>query len=214
MRRDTTEFRTPLGSERDGRLEFARGASRVTIQANGGMPDLFRARFEGAVPMMLADDGRVTIEYPRLLPSEWLRPNRRAADVELNPSVPWELVFGGGVSRLRADLRGLALRSLVIMGGASDLDVVLAQPRGVVQLRVDGGAANVALRRPAGVAVDVRIEGGVSKLALDDQRFGALGRETRLASPGAGVAPGRYEIRVGGGATDLAIAESDGREAR
>ena len=213
MHGDPTEFATPLGSARAGRLEFARGASRVTIRANGGMPDLFRARFEGTVPMMLARDGRVTIEYPRLSPSDWLLPHRRAAGVELNPSVPWDLVFGGGVSRLRADLSGVAVRSLAILGGATDLDIVLPQPRGIVQLRVEGGASKVVLWRPAGLAVDVRIAGGVSKLALDDERFEALGGESHLESPGAGGAPDRYEIRVGGGATDMAIVESDRREA-
>ena len=212
MHNDQTEFATPLGSAQAGRLEFARGASRVTIKADGGMSDLFRARFEGTVPMMLADAGRVTIEYPRLSPSEWLLPNRRAADVELNASVPWELVFGGGVSRLRADLSGLALRSLVIMGGASDLDVLLPQPLGVVHLRVGGGAAKVVLRRPVGVAAAVAIAGGVSKLALDDDQFGAVGGETHLASTGAGEAPDRYEIQIGGGASELTIAEGDQRE--
>jgi hypothetical protein len=201
-------FATPLGTASRGHLEFARGASRVTIGSDGGMPDLLRARFESVAPMVLADDGRVTIEYPRISPSEWLRPNRRAADVVLNGAIPWELVFGGGVSRLRADLRGVALRRLEIAHGASDLEVVLPEPEGVTRLRVGGGASKVTFRRPAGVAVALSIAGGSSKLTLDDLGYPSIGGGMRLSSRNGGEAADRYEIEIGGGASELTVAES------
>jgi hypothetical protein len=202
------EFAAPLGSARAGHLEFARGASRISIHVDGQMVDLYRARFEGAVPMVFADNGRVTIEYPRLAAAEWLRLHRRAAEVKLNPTVPWDLVFGGGVSRVRADLRGLTLRSLEILGGASDVDVLLPEPHGMVSVRVAGGASNVAFHRPPGTAARVRVGGGVSKLTFDDQRLGAIGGETSLGSAGSERAPQRYELEIGGGASELTITEA------
>jgi hypothetical protein len=201
---DYSDFTTPLGSAGHGRLEFARGAARVTIRGDE-ISDLFRGRFIGAAPMVLGDDGRVTVEYPRLSPSEWLRPDRRAADVVLNSAIPWELVFSGGVFRLHADLTPLTLRSLEIRRGASDLDVFLPRPQGVVRIRVGGGASKVAFRRPVGVAVRLSIAGGASKLTLDDQHFGSLGHRTRLnAGPGADDRD-RYEIEIGGGASELTV---------
>jgi hypothetical protein len=204
-----TEFAAPLGSTSQGRLEFARCTPRVRIEVGSDTQDLFRGRFTGTAPMVLADDGRVTIEYPRMSPSEWFRPNRRAADVALNPTVPWELVFGGGVSALRADLGGLALRSLDILGGGSDITIDLPEPRGVVPLRVGGGASKVVLRRPAGAAASVAIGGGASKVVFDEHRVGSSGAGLRLASPAASEAGDRYEIEIGGGSSELTIVESE-----
>jgi hypothetical protein len=206
---DEKEFATPLGTSGRGRLEFARGASRVSVSADGEMPDLLRARFTGVVPMVLADDGRVTIEYPRIAPSEWLRPNRRSASLTLNPAVPWELVFGGGVSKLQAELGAVSLRGLEIRGGASDLEIVLPAPRGVVVVRVAGGVSKLVLRRPHETAASLSIGGGVSELVFDEQRVGSTGGGSKLESAGASQAPDRYEIEIGGGASEVTIVETE-----
>jgi hypothetical protein len=200
-------FAAPLGSAERGHLEFARGAARVTIAAGAEPDDLASARFDGSMPMVFADDGRLTIEYPRVSPSDWLHPSRRAAEVALNPSIPWELVFSGGVAKLRGDLGDLQVRGLEIRRGANDVRIDLPAPVGVVPIRIGGGASKVTLRRPAGTAVIVAVEGGTSKLEFDDERHGSLGGPTRLASPGATEAVNRYEIEIGGGASQLSIAE-------
>ncbi|HSK16533.1 MAG TPA: hypothetical protein VK915_10230 [Gaiellaceae bacterium] len=207
MRTKQHEITAPLGAATAGRLEFARGGSRVTLSFHEEAGELFRARFEGVVPMVLAHDGRVTIEYPRLSPSEWLRPNRRAAEIALNESLPWTLAFGGGVSSLRADLRRVTLSLLEIDGGASDVDVMLPAPAGIVCIRVAGGASGIRLDRPGGCAARVHIAGGASKLTFDEQRLGAIGGEIRLESAGSDQAPDRYEIDIGGGTSALTIRE-------
>jgi hypothetical protein len=199
-------FSTPVGAASQGHLEFSRGAARVTIAASDG-GELASLRFEGAAPMVFADDGRLTIEYPRVSPSEWLRPNRRAVDVSLNASLPWELLFDGGVSRLRGDLTAFTLRSLEIKHGANDVELDLPAPRGVVPVRIGGGASKVTLRRPAGAQLALGIGGGVTQLAFDDERWGSTGGPMRLASPGAAESPNRYEVEIGGGASQVAIAE-------
>jgi hypothetical protein len=201
------EFTTPLGSAGHARLEFAHGGSRVTIHAENEISDLFRARFQGPTPMILADDGRVTIEYPRISPSEWLRPDRRAAEVLLNGSIPWEIVFSGGVSRLRADLSLLQLRSLEIGHGMSDAELVLPRPDGVVRVQVRGGVSKVAVHRPAGVGVRLSVAGGATKLMLDDEHFAAIGGAARIASRGSEDGGNRYEIEITGGASELSVDE-------
>jgi hypothetical protein len=202
------EFRAPLGTARAGRLVFTRGAYRVSIRADGETGELYRASFEGTVPMVFADDGKITVEYPRFSPSGLIRPFGRAADVTLNAGVPWELSFAGGVSQLRGDLQELALSSFEIRGGASEVELYLPEPQGVVPVQVSGGASKLTLRRPAGAAVRVRIQRGVSKLVVDDQRFGAIGAETWLGSAGSEQASDRYELEIGGGASELTVAEA------
>ncbi len=197
-------FAAPLGSITSGRLEFVRGAANVTIRTDLSTADLYRARFEGPPPSVRVEGGAVSVKYPWTLhPFDW---RRRAADIVLNARIPWRIaVGGGGVSRLEADLSGLRLNSLEVEGGASRVELTLPEPLGTVSIRFDGGASNLTIRRPEGVAAHVHVGGGASKLALDDQRLGAIGGETRLESSGYAGATDRYEITITGGASNLTI---------
>ncbi len=204
--RKGVEFAAPLGSLRSGRLVFASGASRLTVRADPSMTDLYRARFEGQAPRVGAEDGTVTIRYPRSPLSDWLYYLReRPAEIVLNAQVPWDIEIRDGASRLTADLRGLELRSFELSGGASRVEVTLPTPSGIVPVRVLGGASNVAFHRPEGVAAQVRVGGGSTNLAFDDQRFGAVGGEVSLRSPDYEGASDRYDISIGGGASNLTI---------
>jgi hypothetical protein len=198
------DFSAPLGSVTDGRLQFLSGASSVTVHTDPSTVDLYRARFEGVVPDVRAEGGAVAVEYPWTLhPFDW---RKRSADVVLNGSIPWEIGFDGGLSRLRADLSGLRLGSFSASGGVSRVELLLAEPSGKVFILFDGGASDVTVRRPKHVAACIFVGGGVSKLALDDQHFGAIGGETRRESPDYAEATDRYEIVITGGASNVTIA--------
>lgn len=198
------DFSAPLGSASSGRLGFVRGASNVTIHADSGMEDLYRARFEGPPPDVRVNGGAVKIEYPRTGRAfDW---RKRAAEVTVNGDIPWEIEVRGGLSRLDADLRGMGLDSFEVEGGASRVAVTLPRPSGTVSIRVGGGASNVTIRRPAGVAARVRVGSGASNLTLDEQHLGAVGGETRLESSDYEGASDRYDIEVLGGANNLTIA--------
>lgn len=101
----------------------------------------------------------------------------------LGPLRGGRLVFTSGASRLMADLRGLELRSFVMSGGAS----------------------NVTLHRPEGVAAQIRVGGGSTNLAFDEQRLGTVGGEVSLRSPDHEGSPDRYDITTTGGASGLTI---------
>jgi hypothetical protein len=201
--RQGCEFAAPVGSLRSGRLIFASGASRLNVRAEPSMAELFRARFEGWTPRVGVEDGTVTIRYPRFDWSYYLR--ECPAEVALNARIPWEFEIRDGASRLTADLRVLELRLFEVSGGASRVEVTLPPPSGSVPVRVLGGASNVVIHRPEGVAAQVRVDGGSTNLAFDEQRFGAIGGEVSLRSPGYEVASDRYDITVSGGASGLTI---------
>jgi hypothetical protein len=204
MNKEKRQHAAPLGSAKSARLEFVRGAANVTLHVGSGMEDLYRARFDGPVPDVGAEGGAVIVKYTWTLhPFDW---RRRGADIALNSQVPWRItVRGGGVSRLDADLGGLRLDSFEVEGGASRVELMLPDPSGAVPIRIDGGASNVSVRRPEGVAARLHVGGGASKLALDGQRLGAIGGETRLESPGYANATDRYEIIITGGANNVAV---------
>lgn len=200
---EVKDYTAPLGSITYGHLQFVRGAANVTLRVDSSLGDLYRARFDGPLPEVHARDGTVTIRYPRTFhPFDW---RKRAADVTLNGSIPWQIEFRGGLSELNADLSVLRLGSFEIIGGASRVAVTLPRPSGTVSVRVSGGASDITIHRPAGVAARVRVGRGASKLTLDDQHFGAIGGETRLQTPDYEGVADRYDIEVSGGASKLTV---------
>lgn len=81
-----------------------------------------------------------------------------------------------------ADLTALRLTVLRAGGGASDVELTLPRPERTIAIRIGGGVSKMTIRRPADVPVRTTVHGGVTKLAIDDQRFGAVGGETPIPS--------------------------------
>jgi len=153
----------------------------------------------------------VTIVYPRFPASDWLNDrSERHAEVALNARIPWDVEVRGGASRLLADLRRLRLGSLKVDGGASRLEVVLPALPGTVSVIILGGASNVVIRRPTGVAARLRVDGGATNLKFDDRHICAAGGELNLQSRDYDGATDRYDIAVTGGANNLSIDKQRG----
>jgi hypothetical protein len=198
-------FSVPRGTLSRGRLEFARGAAGLTVRGEG-IPELFRARFDGPAPSVSVHGGTVRVRYPRFSPRGWLRPRwRRGGQVTLNQDVSWELSLQGGAAHLEVDLRGLRVEAIEVDHGASRLDLRLPRPSGVVPVRIGGGASNVRIRRPVGTPARLHIGRGVADLTVDEQEFGAVGGRLRLESRPAGAADGGYEIEIAGGASHVQV---------
>ena len=204
-------FAAPLGLSRSGRLRFTNGAHRIAIRADLHLRGLYRARFGDRMPIVGVHRGIVTIRYPRVPSCDWLNDrSERLAEVELSARIPWDVEVRGGASRLLADLRGLRLGSLSVDGGAGRLEVVLPAPPDIVSVVILGGASNVAIRRPEGVAARLRVDGGATNLTFDDRHIGAAGGELDLRSGDYGGATDRYDIAVTGGANNLSIDKQRG----
>jgi DNA-binding MarR family transcriptional regulator len=187
-------YSAPLGEVESGRLVFPTGAVRLILRADAKMTALYQARFEGATPDVKAEDGVVSIRYPKRL---WfLGGSQRAAEVTLNAAIPWRILIQGGASDITAELGGLDLAGLELKGGQSMIRLELPVPSAVVPIRISGGASEVTIRRPAGVGARVHLKGWASEFVFDEQRFSNMGNDVRLQSPGyEGTAPG-YDIDV------------------
>jgi hypothetical protein len=185
----------PLGTADRGNLVFARGASHLTIRVDATMEDLYRARFEGKVPEVRAEDGTVTVRYRACL-------HAPRGEVTLTGRIPWIIEAHGGMSNVVADLEQLALRSWDISAGASKIEARLPRPKGTVPIKIGAGASHVELIRPAGVPVQVRIGAGTSHLAIDD--FRGTGK-VEWRSPDYDRIEGRYDITIGAGASHVTV---------
>jgi hypothetical protein len=203
------DLAAPLGEVARGQLEFTSGAANVILRVDAEMPELFRAHFDGVVPNVTVRDGGVRVSYPHFAPVNWIRyalaSRRHAAEVTLNGSIPWRIAIRPGVARLDGDLGALRLEAFEIGGGASQIELRLPRPVGVVPIRISGGASHVTLRRPDGAAARVRVGGGAAKLAFDTQYFGAIGGHLQLESREYADTADRYEIEIGGGAASVTI---------
>lgn len=197
--------RAPIGDIAHGRLRFATGVSRVELRG-ARIKDLYRATFHGKRPQIAVDpDGLVALQYKGF---SWFGMTGVSAELALTNAVPWALEIRRGVSHLNADLRELEVTSIDITGGASECELLLPRPRGLATVRILGGASKLGIKRPRGTAAQVAIRGGASNLVFDDQRIGAVGGATRLATPGWDAAPDRWAIELTGGASSLSVTEA------
>ena len=144
-----------------------------------------------------------TIRYPRRLLG--LGGKHRAAEVTLNVAIPWQIVIQGGASDITAELGSLDLTGLEVKGGLSMIRLELPVPSGMVPIRISGGASQITVRRPAGVAARVHLKGWASEFVFDDQTFSNLGNDVRLQSPGYEATAPCYDIEVSSSASMVTI---------
>lgn len=203
------DFAVPLGSTTRGRLIFASGAADVTIDATPNSSLLYSAHFERHIPSVRVQDGIVTIQYRRYLLFDWLAYLAEPlARVALNTTIPWEIEFRDGVSRLTADLRTLQLAALD-MSSVNIARITLPAPVGSANIYFSGSASDLTLHRPPGVALRLQIAGSASCLTLDEQRLGAIGGGIRWQSEDYNDAVNRYDIRIAGSVSNMTIDTQD-----
>nr|HET6903059.1 MarR family transcriptional regulator [Ktedonobacteraceae bacterium] len=187
-------FSAPLEDQESGRLVVSCGISRLNLRAGDRRTELYQARFEGPLPNVKAKEGVVTIRYPRRLLG--LGEKQGAAAVALSTVIPWRIVIQGGAAEVVAELGGLDLAGLEVMGGFSMIRLDLPAPSGVVPIRISGGASEITVHRPANVAAQVKLKGWITELVFDNQTFKGAGNNVRLQSPGFDPTAPRYDIEI------------------
>jgi len=205
----TTEAREhaiPIGTADSGTMIFTRGASNLTLRTTPDRDNVCRLAFRGGVPeVATTSTGRVEITYPRFFhPLDW---RKHGIHATLTEALPWQMEVRGGVAHVDADFALLRLTAVTIEGGVSDVRLTLPSPRGVVPIRIAGGASNLELIRPAGIPMNVEIASGAGHLRIDDQHFGAMGGPISLHAGPDTRSPDRYELIVTAGVSRLTIRE-------
>jgi hypothetical protein len=117
--------------------------------------------------------------------SEWV--------VHLAPDVPTLLTMNAGAGDFQVDLSGATVAGVRLQVGAAQARVILPQPRGTVEIRAGGGAAQLTFVPPPGVEYRLETSGGLT--SVDGQ----------TESPGYAAATDRVLIRFSGGAASVRI---------
>jgi hypothetical protein len=195
--------RAALGAIRQARLLVRSGGWDLSVTGGAEPTDLFRARVQGRQPTVRVRDSTVVIAYRSGMREifDW---HKRGAVVSLNPTIPWTVEMHGGMSKARADLTSVQLRSFELTGGAERIRLELGRPDGIVPVKVTGGASDVRIERPEDAAIRLRLKGGAIRVELDEQRLGAASDVT-LESPEASREADRFEVEISGGTNRVLV---------
>lgn len=199
-------FTIPLGSLTAGRLIFTDKAAGVTLLGGADRKILVHGRLTRPVSWVGFERGTVMIGP--LGPAAASQPTEihTTDDVfTLNGFLPWEIEFRLGTDQLIARLDGLLLRSLKVLGVASQIRLELGRLEGTAYLYLADESSQVTIHRPREAGVKIFAPEGISELTLDGQRFGNFRRDAPLESTGFQSKPDWYEISFAGLADQVTI---------
>src|SRR5581483_3120216 len=118
------------------------------------------------------------------------------------------IAIQGGAEEASAELSHLKLAGLEVKGGFNTILLDLPAPSGMVPVRIVGGAPEIAVRRPAGVAARLNFKGWTTELIFDGQTFSVAGNIAQLQSPGFGPTASCYDIEITSYASRVTITSS------
>lgn len=121
----------------------------------------------------------------------------------LNRDVPLSLEFDMGASDNRLDLTDLKVDDLFVKTGASRNEILLPSNAGRTRVRIEGGAAAVAVQLPSGVAARIRTKGGLAGITVDTNRFPRTGDVYQSADYGTAVNQMEIEAELGAGSLNV-----------
>jgi hypothetical protein len=217
---ESRSFEQPLQgvTQADVRVEFGAGRLEVGALPAGGTK-LSTASYEGPAellprePRSSASNGRADVRYTlgdrgdgfNLLP--FLRGERRAPSliVSLAPEVPQSLRITTGAAESRVDLSKLRVSQLDLETGASSTWLRLPEAAGTTTAQIEAGAANVEIELPEGVAAQLRYEGGLSALHVENPRLVREGGNGRYRTGDYDTNPNKVDLRIETGASTVTV---------
>ena len=200
---DSAEPRDGLAA---GRLEIAVGAGDVDVRAASLGDQLYTAHLDhlGSASEVRLNRATGTVRIWQQPEWWWFGAGRSRVDARLNESMPWALDCSTGAITGTFDLSAAQLSSFDMKTGASRIELNLPAPKGLVPIRVEGGALTVDLALPADAPIKVQASGAAVHLNTEGAHQDGLGsREWRSA--GFDGSADRYEVQVTGGAATVNV---------
>ncbi len=187
------------------KLEIAVGSGRVDVRSSALGDQLYHAHIDhaGSQPEIKLDRATGTLRISQKF--DWMPGmGRFRLDAQLSDALPWDVSCSTGAIRGEFDLSTLPVSSVECRTGASRININLGAPKGVVPVRVDGGALTVDITRPAAAALKVHASGAAIHMWADSTRQDTIGN-IDWRSTGFDSAADRYEVSVSGAAINLNV---------
>ena len=184
-------------------LAVVNAAATLTVTAaamRGSLMQVSTPGNSGVRPQLVASTGRVQLS---LLGIGQHGPS--AVSIELSTGVAWQLHFSGGTNQTVLNLSNAQVAGIDFTAGSSLIQMTLPRPDGTATITLAGGASEVNLTTPPGVAARLRLSAGASTATLAGQTYNGLARGTVLSSPGWAQATSRYDIDAPAGINEISV---------
>ena len=189
--------------QHDATLAVVAGAATVTVTAGAIPGSLMRASTpgnSGVRPELVSSAGRVQMY---LLTTGQRGPG--AVSIELSTAVAWQLQFSGGSSQTVLNLSNGQVAGIDFTAGSNLIQMTLPRPVGTATITLAGGASQVDVSTPPGVAAQLHLDAGASTATLAGQTHTGLAKGTVLTSPGWAQAESRYDIDAPAGIDQISV---------
>jgi hypothetical protein len=151
----------------------------------------------GIAPALTVDGDTVSVHLVQTG-----RPGPAAVTVLLDPAVRWQVRMSGGATGATFDLRGARLSGVDLLAGVTRIELRLPVPDRAVPVRMAGGATELTVHVPDGVATGVRVGGGAGTVVVDGVRRTGLAGGTTVTSS---TATDRYDVDATAGVSTLVL---------
>lgn len=184
------------------------GAANITMVGGSNIgDDLFRAHIEysGNKPDVSLDASSGDVHISQSNTSGlFFQSHRFVLDLQLNTGVRWSIAINSGASTDDFNLATVHVASIELNTGASRETITVGTPAGTVPITINGGALNVTIHRPQGVAASAAVSGGAVTLNFDGREHHAVGSVSDRSSD-YDSATNRYQAEVNGGACNVTL---------
>ena len=184
-------------------VDVVSGATTVAVRSADLGPDRIRVVTpdDAAVaPVLDATGDTVTVALRGTG-----QPGPASVTVLLDRRVRWQVRLSGGATDELLDLRDARLTGVDLAAGATRIELRLPAPDRAVPIRMTGGASELAVHVPAGVATGVRVGGGAGSTEVDGIRRTGLAGGTVLSTA---TDPDRYDVDAVAGVSTLVLDRS------
>jgi len=192
-----------LNGRQRAALQVMSGATSVTVGTAALGGDLMRASVPagaGVRPQLVLSANTVQLFLASAGTS-----GPATVRITLNSAVAWRLTFSGGSTLTSVFLGHGRLRGADFTAGSSQITLRLPRPRGTVPIVLAGGASQVTVTTPRGVAARLRLDGGAGSAMLAGHAYTGIAGGTLLTPPGWTAAASRYDIEAPAGISAITV---------
>jgi hypothetical protein len=203
----TFDTSDPIGNLNAATLQVDVGAVNMTVTGNSSLgSDLYRAhiQYSGPKPTVTLDKSSGNLRITQQGGFAIFGNRRFVVDLQINPAATWSIIVHSGAATDTFNLTTVKVGSIELSTGASREDIILGPPKGIVPIRMNGGALTVHVHRPSAIEVSAHVTGGAVNLTADGHHEGGVGNLS-WQSDGFGTATDAYRIEVSGGASTVSV---------